>query len=111
MAASILHRVTGAAQYGGAILITVWLAAAAMGDDAYTTVQSIFGSPLGLMILVGYTWSISFHLINGLRFLFWDAGYGFSKETATLTGWVAFVGSIILTSLIWAMAMVMGAGS
>ena len=111
MAASIFQRVTGVAQYFGAVLLTIWLASAAIGDQAFNTVQSLFASPLGTIVLIGYSWSISFHLINGLRFLFWDAGYGFEIKTANLTGWLAFGGSIILTAIIWAVVILTGGGS
>ncbi len=108
MAASIFQRATGMAQYFGTILITAWLASAAIGDAAFNKVQSVLGSPVGLIILIGYTWSISFHLINGLRFLFWDAGYGFAKETANKTAWFAFLGSIIITAIIWSLILALG---
>ncbi len=111
MAASIFQRATGVAQYAGAILLTIWLASAAMGEQAFNTVQSLFASPLGMVVLVGYSWSISFHLINGIRFLFWDAGYGFKVKTANLTGWLAFGGSIILTAIIWAIVILTGGGN
>lgn len=111
MAASIFQRATGIAQYAGSVLLTIWLAAAAMGDEIFATVQSLFASPLGLIILIGYSWSISFHMINGIRFLFWDAGYGFEKGKTTLTAWIAILGSIILTALIWAAVFMLGGGN
>lgn len=101
MASSILHRATGIALYAGTFFLTVWIGAAALGPETYATVMGLFGSIFGKLILFGFTWAISFHLLNGLRYLFWDAGIGFEKSTAGKTGWAAIAGSVILTALIW----------
>ena len=111
MFASIVQRVTGVGMYFGSVLIAAWIGSAALGPSAFAMVQGIFASPIGLIILIGYSWAICFHLLNGLRFLFWDAGYGFAKETATKTAWGAITGSIVLTALIWAAVMLTSGGN
>ncbi|MGV6802207.1 MAG: succinate dehydrogenase, cytochrome b556 subunit [bacterium] len=102
MAASIIHRATGIAMAVGTLLIAAWLASAALGPQAYQLIQGIFASIFGKIILFAYSWAISFHMLNGLRYLFWDAGYGFEKKTASNTAWASFIGSMVLTALIWA---------
>ena len=47
MTMSIFHRVTGSANYFGAILVAVWLIALASGPQAFESVQWFFGSILG----------------------------------------------------------------
>ena len=111
MAASIFQRATGVALYVGSLLLTAWIGSAALGESAFNTVKGFLGSPIGMIILIGYTWAICFHLINGLRFLFWDAGYGFDKATATKTGWGAFIGSAVLTIALWALVFTTGGGN
>lgn len=104
MALSILHRVTGAALGIGTLLLTWWLAAAAAGPDYYAFVQGVLASWLGRLILFGFTWAIVFHLCNGIRHLFWDAGYGYNVKTATKSAWAVVVASILLTLIAWILA-------
>lgn len=105
---SITHRMTGMALYSGTILLTVWLAAAATGPEAFAAVQGIYTSPLGLIIMAGYSWALFFHLLNGIRHLAWDAGYGFSIPAAKGTAWGVVAGSLILTIAIWGIALLTG---
>ncbi len=57
MVLSIMHRITGVANYWGSFLLMAWLVAAAMGDKEFNLLSSFLGSPIGLVILVGFTWS------------------------------------------------------
>ena len=72
MAMSTLQRITGAALYFGTLLITAWLLSAAIGEDAFNTVNALFNSILGRLILFGYTWALLHHLAGGVRHLIWD---------------------------------------
>jgi succinate dehydrogenase / fumarate reductase cytochrome b subunit len=56
MAMSVAHRITGSALYAGTVLLTIWLVALASGPDAYASVAWFFGSPVGYLVLFGYTW-------------------------------------------------------
>jgi succinate dehydrogenase / fumarate reductase cytochrome b subunit len=56
---------------------------------------------IGLLLLFGWTFSIFFHLCNGLRHLFWDAGRGFELRTIYATGWMVVAASVILTVSLW----------
>ena len=42
----------------------------------------LHGSWFGYLVLFGFTYCVMYHLCNGIRHLFWDAGYGFELETA-----------------------------
>jgi succinate dehydrogenase / fumarate reductase, cytochrome b subunit len=57
----------------------------------------VLWSPLGILFLVGWTFSFLYHLLNGVRHLFWDAGYGFERTQRHLSGWIAVVGALVLT--------------
>ena len=100
MMMSIVHRITGAALYFGTALIVIWLVSAAAGPSAFATVQSIYGSILGQLVLFGYTWALVHHALGGVRHLIWDVGRGFGPERELLYR-VTLVGSIGLTLLIW----------
>lgn len=101
---SILHRMTGVALAFGAILLTYWLSAGAYGPEAFARAQDFMGSWLGRLILLGLTYSLFYHLCNGIRHLAWDAGWGFELPKLRVTGWLVFLASIILTGATWVCA-------
>ena len=101
MALSILHRITGVALAVGTLLLVWWLAAAASGPEAFATVQGFIGSILGLWLLFGWTLALFYHLCNGIRHLFWDAGYGFELDVAYRSGLAVLGASVALTLISW----------
>jgi len=98
---SIAHRLTGVALGIGSPLLVWWLLAAAAGPSAYAALQGFLASWLGLLLLLGWTFSLFYHLCNGIRHLFWDAGYGFDLETIYASGWTVVTVSIGLTLAAW----------
>jgi succinate dehydrogenase / fumarate reductase cytochrome b subunit len=99
---SITHRLTGIALGVGTLLLAWWLVAAASGPDAFATVQGFIASILGRLILFGFTWALFYHLCNGIRHLYWDAGYGFEIPVMERTGWAVVIGSVAMTLVAWA---------
>lgn len=99
---SILHRATGFALAVGTLFLAWWLIAAASGPGAYAVVEGFFGSWLGGLVLLGFSYALMYHLCNGIRHLAWDSGWGFELATAYATGWAVVAGSIVLTGLAWA---------
>lgn len=105
MTLSILHRVTGVGLSVGLLLLVYWLAAAATGADAYEQAQGVFAHPLIRLALAAFSFCFFYHLLNGVRHLVWDAGYGFEKKTARMSGWLAFLGGLLLTLMFWAVIL------
>jgi len=97
MAASIVHRATGLFMVLGILFITWWLNAAASGPDAYDRFVACAASPIGRLVLFGLVGSLAFHLLNGLRHLAWDLGYGYGLSTARLTAAFVFGMSLLIT--------------
>lgn len=106
---SIFHRISGFFLYLGAFLWTGWLVGLASGPEWYMWTQSIALHPLGLIVLLGWSFVLFYHLLNGIRHLMWDAGYGLDIPTATKMGWVVIISAVVLTALTWIQAMVWGA--
>ena len=100
MAASITHRGTGVVLYGGTTLIGLWLVALALNEELFTAISAFLRSPFGWIIIAGYVWSLSFHLLNGLRHLYWDSGRGLAPKTATKTAWAAYIGATLISGFI-----------
>ena len=98
---SITHRATGIALAVGTLMLVCWLIAAATGETAFNEVQAFLGSIVGRLLLLGWSFALFYHLCNGLRHLFWDAGKGFEIETAYMTGRIVIAASILLTIGAW----------
>lgn len=98
---SIFHRMTGVALGLGAILLSLWLAAAAASQPAFAWAQAAVNSIPGLIVLFGFTLALFYHFCNGIRHLAWDAGYGFELPAAHRTGRLAFIGAVALTVIFW----------
>ncbi len=82
---SILHRATGVMLSLGAVALVGWLVAIVAGPAAYASVNGFFASPLGALMLFGWTFCFFYHLANGIRHLVWDTGHGFDKDRARQT--------------------------
>ena len=95
----------------GTLLLVYWLAAAAGGPESYASAQSFVGSWIGLLLLFGWSYALFYHLCNGIRHLFWDAGYGFELEQTYRSGWMVVGFSIALTVLSWLVGLVAWGGA
>lgn len=102
---SIAHRITGVLLVIGLLPLVYWLVAAATGPEAYAHAQDLLGSMLGMLLLFLWTLAFYYHLGNGIRHLFWDAGYGFEIPTAYKSGKAVIVATIVLTLLTWIIAV------
>ncbi|MBI3507087.1 MAG: succinate dehydrogenase, cytochrome b556 subunit [Proteobacteria bacterium] len=102
---SILHRITGVALAVGTLLLVCWLVAAATGPDAYAKVNAFIGSSVGMLLLFGWSVALFYHLANGIRHLFWDAGMGFDLPTVEKSGWAVLAFTIAATMLAWSIGL------
>jgi succinate dehydrogenase / fumarate reductase cytochrome b subunit len=98
---SILHRISGVLLGGCFFLLVYWLVAAAAGPERYAGALRCLGSPLTQVVLFGGLASFCFHLLNGVRHLFFDLGHGFDLATARRSGWAVAIGAIVLALLAW----------
>jgi succinate dehydrogenase / fumarate reductase cytochrome b subunit len=98
---SILHRATGIALSVGALYLATWVIYAASNPAAYALFQSFNTSILGRIVLGGWLFCAFYHLCNGIRHLFWDAGYGFELKDAYRSGWIVVTVALIATVVSW----------
>jgi len=99
---SILHRATGVFMVFGLPLLVYWLLAMSSGIESYTRALQVFASPLIKAACFLWTLSFMYHLLNGVRHLVWDVGYGFERAVARKSGWAVFIGALVLTAITWA---------
>ena len=98
---SILHRATGVALSIGSVILVSWVVALSLGETAYSSYSMIINSWFGKLVLFGFTFGLFYHLSNGIRHLFWDAGYGYDLKVAYTSGSLVIISSLTLTIVTW----------
>jgi succinate dehydrogenase / fumarate reductase cytochrome b subunit len=98
---SILHRITGVLLSLGFLLLVYWLAAAAAGPERYAAARDTLASPLLQLVWFGAAFAFCYHLLNGIRHLFFDLGHGFELATARASGRAVAIGAVVLGLLLW----------
>ena len=101
MILSITHRIIGVANSVAVILICLWTISLLFGEENYESIKIIFQSFFGKFLIICLSWSFSFHILNEIRHLIWDLGYGFDLKISKITGALTIIGSIVLTILIY----------
>ena len=94
---SITHRATGVFLAFGALLLAWWLVATANGPESHARFAAVAASLPGRLVLLALTFSLLFHLLNGLRHLLWDVGWGLEVPRAYATGWTVLSTSLLAT--------------
>ena len=98
---SITHRIVGVVNILAITLICIWTLSLLLGESSYEITKIFLRSFFGKFIIVSLCWTFSFHILNELRHLIWDMGYGFDLKVAKITGVLAFFGSFVLTILFY----------
>jgi len=98
---SITHRISGVINLFSLIFIFFWLLVLSFGENNYELFLLAVNSFIGKFILIGFTWSMSFHTLSGIRHLAWDMGYGFEIKTANISGIIVIISSLVLTIIFW----------
>ncbi len=108
MMTSITHRATGVALSVGSLLVVWGIVQLAAGEESFNQFEHVIGSPIGLILLLGWSWSLFYHLCNGVRHLIQDAGFGYEIEQFVRSSWLSIAGSVVLTVLVWAYVLTAG---
>jgi len=98
---SITHQIVGIINILAISIICFWSLFLLLGAENYEVINNFFNSFFGKFIAVGLCWTFSFHILNELRHLFWDMGYGFDLKISRITGVLALVGSFVLTIIFY----------
>tara|TARA_B100000700_G_scaffold73958_1_gene82553 strand:- start:842 stop:1228 length:387 start_codon:yes stop_codon:yes gene_type:complete len=101
---SITHRIAGVVNLISLILIFFWLVVLSFSENNYELFLLVINSFFGKFILIGFTWSMIFHMLSGIRHLFWDLGYGFEIKTANISGIIVIISSLVLSVIFWLLA-------
>ena len=101
MILSITHRIIGVVNSVAMILICLWTISLLFGEENYEIIKILFQSFFGKLLIISLSWSFSFHMLNEIRHLIWDLGYGFDLKISKITGIITIIGSLALTILIY----------
>lgn len=96
---SILHRITGVGLAIAAVLVVWWLFALGSGPGSFAVADGVLTSWLGGLVLIGCLAAFWYHFCNGIRHLFWDAGYGFELTVMHKSGKAVVAATVVLTIL------------
>jgi succinate dehydrogenase / fumarate reductase cytochrome b subunit len=102
---SIAHRITGVLLSMGSAVLAIWLISAALGGSSFEAVHGVVSAWYGLILMFGWSFALFYHLCNGIRHLFWDAGLGLDIETAYLSGYITVAAAALLTVVAWVVAI------
>lgn len=102
---SILHRLTGVGLVFGMLMITWWLLAISLNEEAFNFFHKVAGSFIVKSGMFSLLWALCYHLLNGIRHLFWDTGMGINMKSVRLTGWLVVIGALVLSSGLWFWAL------
>lgn len=97
---SITHRLTGIGLAVGSLTFVYFLVSLMNGPEAFEVAKHFFRSWIGLLLLFGCILGVSFHILNGIRHLCWDAGLGLNLKSVYWSGWITLIGALLLTTLI-----------
>ena len=98
---SILHRVTGVTLSMGSVILVSWIIVLTLGEETYVIYTKIINHWFSHLVLMGFTFGVFYHLSNGIRHLFWDAGYGYGLREAYISGSLVIFSSLLLTGMTW----------
>ena len=97
---SILHRATGIFLGVAAFALVAWLFAVAGDGESLARFNALAASPPGIALLLAATASLSYHLLNGIRHLLWDIGWGFELPKVYASGWTVVALAVLLTAVV-----------
>jgi len=98
---SIAHRIVGVINFLLISLICFWVLSLLLGEISYDFVNKILNTVFGKFLIISMCWTFSFQILNEIRHLFWDLGYGFDIKISKITGILVFAGSFIMTVLFY----------
>lgn len=108
MVSSIVHRATGVALAVGTLVVIYGLIELAGGEDGFNEFHALLGSPIGVLLMLGWSWSLFYHLCNGIRHLIQDGGAGYEINQFVRSSWLSLIGSVVLTVVVWVYVLTAG---
>ena len=98
---SIAHRIVGVINILAIATICIWSLLLLLGSESYRSINFFLNTFFGKFLAVSLCWTFSFHILNELRHLIWDLGYGFDLKVSKITGVFVLIGSFVFAILFY----------
>ncbi len=98
--ASILHRVSGVLLFLGTPLSLLLLELSLQDEAGFQSVRELLKNPALFPVLFALLWSVSHHLLAGIRYLLLDFEIGIDKDPSARTAWGVLLGGAVLALIL-----------
>ena len=98
---SIAHRIVGVINILAITTICIWSLLLLLGSESYQSINFFLNTFFGKFLALSLCWTFSFHILNELRHLIWDLGYGFDLKVSKITGVFVLIGSLVFAILFY----------
>jgi succinate dehydrogenase / fumarate reductase, cytochrome b subunit len=98
---SIAHRIVGVINIIAISLICIWVISLSISESSHELMNFFMKSFFGKFFALGLSWTFSFHILNEIRHLSWDLGFGFDLKVSTITGYLSIIGSFVFAIIIF----------
>ena len=101
---SITHRLTSIINLTGITFFALWICMLFLGENIFSYYEIFVKTFIGKFIFIGFSWSFSYHLLNGIRHMFWDMGYGYDLKVANLSGIIVLILSFLYSIVVFTLS-------
>jgi len=97
--ASIGHRISGVLMFLSIPFIAWEFGRSLESEQSFREVQDCLQSTPVVLLSLVLVWSLSHHLLAGVRHLFLDVGIAVDRSRANATAWLVNLGALLITAL------------
>ncbi len=98
---SITHRIVGVINFFVLILICLWIFSFNINENIFDIGVNLLSTNFGKFLIILMCWSFSFFILNEIRHLAWDFGFGFDLKISRLTGVLTILFSFLFAALLF----------
>ena len=98
---SITHRIVGVLNFFILILICLWIFSFTINENIFNIGADLLSTNFGKFLIISICWSFSFFILNEIRHLAWDFGFGFDLKISRVTGILTILLSFLFAALLF----------
>ena len=98
---SITHRIVGVINFFVLILICLWIFSFNINENIFNIGADLLSTNFGKFLIISICWSFSFFILNEIRHLAWDFGFGFDLKISRVTGILTILLSFLFAALLF----------